>query len=157
MPSEFRNVEKAKAEKLFCYGLLRNVCPRSVVPSDIDGVLDNNGNFLFFEIKTAGSTINEGQRLLIRRLVRSSPAAFIYLICDHKKGAESKDVLRIPEDLETFRAVIGVGFYGNPNAAAISRRPIDAGKLETFIRFWSDDIELATDFVCRLGFGWKSF
>lgn len=42
--------------------------PRSIIPTDIDGMVEINGNFLFLEEKRAGACPPQGQLTALRRL-----------------------------------------------------------------------------------------
>lgn len=48
--------------------------------SDIDGVVEHNGYFLFFEVKQNTKTIQYGQQLLFERLTRGAPHISVILL-----------------------------------------------------------------------------
>lgn len=44
--------------------------PRGIRPTDIDGMVEINGHFLFMEEKRAGAAMHDGQRFALRSLSR---------------------------------------------------------------------------------------
>lgn len=44
--------------------------PRAIRPTDVDGLVEVNEHFLFLEEKSAGKSLDEGQRLALARLAR---------------------------------------------------------------------------------------
>lgn len=44
--------------------------PRAIRPTDIDGMVEINGSFLFMEEKRAGAGMHDGQRFALRSLSR---------------------------------------------------------------------------------------
>jgi hypothetical protein len=55
-------------EQLPSWDDLIEVFPRGIRPTDIDGMVEINGSFLFLEEKCAGTNLNPGQRLAMRVL-----------------------------------------------------------------------------------------
>ena len=47
--------------------------PGRVAPTDIDGVLERNGHFLFMEYKGTGLSLPMGQRIMLKNLKRLDP------------------------------------------------------------------------------------
>lgn len=45
--------------------------PRNIRPTDIDGMVEINGHFLFLEEKSAGAPIESGQRMALKSLSRN--------------------------------------------------------------------------------------
>lgn len=54
--------------QLPCWDDLIGCFPRNIRPTDIDGMVEINGHFLFIEEKRAGVAPDEGQRRALRRL-----------------------------------------------------------------------------------------
>lgn len=55
-------------EKLPCWDDFNEAYPRAIRPTDIDGVVEINGSFLFLEEKGPGVPLQFGQMLMFRRL-----------------------------------------------------------------------------------------
>lgn len=51
-----------------CWDDLIEAMPRSIRPTDVDGFIEINGQFLFLEEKGAGKHLEEGQRKALRAL-----------------------------------------------------------------------------------------
>jgi hypothetical protein len=58
---------------------MRGLFPRNIRPTDVDGMVEVNGYFLFIEQKGAHAHFTEGQRLAFRRLAYS-PAITVLII-----------------------------------------------------------------------------
>ena len=54
--------------------------PTNIKMSDIDGVVERKGHFLFFEVKQNTKTIQYGQRLLFENLTRDAPHISVILL-----------------------------------------------------------------------------
>lgn len=54
--------------------------PRSIRPTDIDGMVEVNGRFLFIEQKRAGAQIPHGQSLALKRLTAASPLVTVLIL-----------------------------------------------------------------------------
>lgn len=63
-------VAQASALGLRDYRWLSRFLPGNVAPSDLDSVLERNGNFLIHEYKPSGASIGMGQRIMLKQLVR---------------------------------------------------------------------------------------
>lgn len=50
------------------WGVLDGVLPRGIRPSDLDGVIEMNGRFLWLEYKGPGAALPRGQRLMYEAL-----------------------------------------------------------------------------------------
>lgn len=46
--------------------------PRGIRPTDVDGMVEMNGHFLFMEEKSAGKSVDHGQHLALKRLAARS-------------------------------------------------------------------------------------
>lgn len=57
-------------DQLPCWDGLIAAFPRKIRPTDVDGMVEIGGNFLFLEEKRAGCTPDEGQRKALLRLSR---------------------------------------------------------------------------------------
>lgn len=55
-------------DSLPCWDDLIECFPRKIRPTDVDGFVEINGQFLFLEEKQAGAGPDEGQRIALRRL-----------------------------------------------------------------------------------------
>jgi hypothetical protein len=56
------------SQKLFPFGQLNERLPKGVAFSDLDGICEINGNFLFIEFKSGGARIGRGQQILLEQL-----------------------------------------------------------------------------------------
>lgn len=72
---------------------------RKITPTDIDGMIDYNGNsFVYFEFKTTGKTMDYGQKLAIEHIINSHQqagnmacAVLIYHDCTENEIIMAKD------------------------------------------------------------------
>lgn len=55
-------------DRLPCWDEFNELYPRAIRPTDIDGVVEINGSFLFLEEKGPGVPLQFGQMLMFRRL-----------------------------------------------------------------------------------------
>ena len=53
------------------YGFMQGVINDKVLPSNIDGILERNGQFLVFEWKRKNEKISKGQEILLKALAKS--------------------------------------------------------------------------------------
>ena len=83
-------------EQLPAWDDLLEAFPRRIRPSDIDGMVEVNGNFLFLEEKCAGKGPDEGQRLAFRAL-SSIPRVTVVFFRPAFPGADDPlEVLTFP-------------------------------------------------------------
>lgn len=76
--------EYATKAKEYAWNKLRNgVLPRGISPTDIDAAIEVGERMLFFEMKTSGSAMPDGQRLFFERLLAATRASLI--IVDHPR------------------------------------------------------------------------
>ena len=63
------------------YGFLQGVIPESpnFMPSNVDGILERNGQFLILEWKRPGEKVSEGQRIMLQALA-SKPSFMVVII-----------------------------------------------------------------------------
>ncbi len=76
-------------------GCFRQLCPMlgafdSCFPgrigmSDIDGVVEIAGRFLFLEWKAEGGAVSTGQRIMFERLTALSPRVTVIVVCGHPR------------------------------------------------------------------------
>lgn len=83
-------------EKRQCYNdtlpswdYLMEAFPRGIIPTDVDGMVEINGSFLFIEQKRAGAFIPEGQRMALLRLAALSDNVTVLII---REIADSADM-----------------------------------------------------------------
>lgn len=86
----------------------------NIKPSDIDGVTERNGKFLFIETKTPGVEVPMGQRILLNNLVNLKNG-FVFVIIiwgntDNPEYAQTISTLGTSEifecNIEKFRALV---------------------------------------------------
>lgn len=68
---------KAFTGALWDWGILRGCFGGSISPSDIDGMVERNGHFLYLEAKGRGVPIKYGQELAIKNRVRDGLSTFV--------------------------------------------------------------------------------
>lgn len=91
--------------------------PRGIRPTDIDGMVEINGKFLFMEEKRQGAAPESGQRLALKRL-SMNPNTTVALF---------RPALRSPFELLVFRNGVGSGW-----------EPATRADLLEFFRHWAD-------------------
>ncbi len=62
------------------WGFLQGVFPRGCRPTDIDGVVELDGRFLFLEWKHTGGSLQKAQRRLFQRLTLLSPDILVVIL-----------------------------------------------------------------------------
>ena len=74
--------QKCYIEQVLPNWAVFNECflPTKIKVSDIDGVVERNGEFLFFEVKQNTKTIQVGQRILFENLTRDAPHISVILL-----------------------------------------------------------------------------
>jgi len=99
---KIRNV--AKYKQLISYeGMMRH---RKITPTDIDGLIDYNGNaFIFLECKQIGKEIDVGQRMAYENLIDGlsecgKPACCIHFV--HNKSPEEIIIAKDCEVVELY-------------------------------------------------------
>lgn len=118
----------AVLKRLERYGPDGHVCfPRGCTLSDIDGVIELDGRFLFLEVKRTGQAVSKGQQMLLHALVR----------------------LGTPPETEplNFRVVVVVkwindigdvtGFHIVRSGCLIQEQPGTEDQLVEFFRLWA--------------------
>ena len=63
------------------YAEFKNLIPTNphLVPSNVDGILERNGQFLILEWKRPGEKVSEGQRIMLQALA-SKPSFMVVII-----------------------------------------------------------------------------
>lgn len=133
----------ARAKEYAWAACLRHA-PRQITPSDIDYVVDCNGRFLLFEMKSEGAEMPTGQRILLERLLEALHGKAFLIIVEHEALSKidmGSDVLRFhawtysggavrrigPFDGSHFPAVYAAFFQwaeGDVNAVHRQARPV---------------------------------
>jgi len=72
--------------------------PEKIAMSDIDGVVEISGYFLFMEWKGRGGKLTEGQKMLIERLTALSPKVVFYLVYGDSQTMEVTKFQRYYKD-----------------------------------------------------------
>ena len=90
-----------------CFGQTR------IRPTDIDGMVERNGNFLFLETKAPGAHLPKGQELSFKRLVKRAGAVVIVVWGEQNKpeqlqvfSPKNPDGKLIDADAELFRRYV---------------------------------------------------
>lgn len=90
-----------------CFGETR------IKPTDIDGMVERNGNFLFLETKAPGAALPQGQEIALKQLVRGDGDVVMVLWGEQNKPEQMKVFSRkcpdgkvIDADGDTFRRYV---------------------------------------------------
>ena len=70
------------------WGFLNGVFPRGCRPTDIDGVVELDGRFLFLEWKHDGGALNSAQKMLFKRLTLLSSDIIVVVLYGDTETAE---------------------------------------------------------------------
>jgi len=83
-------------------GCFRNLCPMlgafddcfpgKIGMSDVDGVVEISGHFLFLEWKAEGGSVSTGQRIMYERLTALSDKMTVIVVNGHPRTMEIKQV-----------------------------------------------------------------
>jgi hypothetical protein len=73
-------VADAKGLGLRDYRWLAPHLPGHVAPSDVDSVLETHGHFLVMEYKPEGVMLPQGQRIMLRRLVKGPKSVDVWVV-----------------------------------------------------------------------------
>jgi len=101
MKGDIVNQAYAGRAKQYIWSQVSQVLPRGITPTDIDAMIEIGGCFLFFEGKTAGSVMPQGQRLAYKRLLKLGGLYCVLLIGEHP----TLDVVEVGADLSKLRLV----------------------------------------------------
>ena len=61
------------------YSEFKSLIPNNAVPSNVDGILERNGQFLILEWKRPGEKVSEGQRIMLQALA-AKPSFMVVII-----------------------------------------------------------------------------
>jgi len=81
-------VGETKGLGLRDYRWLSPYLPGRVAPSDLDSVLERNGHFLVMETKPSGASLNMGQRIMLKNLVRGPKSIDVWVVWGDEKTVE---------------------------------------------------------------------
>jgi hypothetical protein len=103
-----RNSNAAHVDFGFMLGWVES--NKKAIPSNIDGVMERNGYFLFMEWKREGESISLGQSILLHQLAKL-PRVFVIVVCGYSddSGRNVSKVSAIRPD--GTQDVVGVGEY----------------------------------------------
>lgn len=107
-----------------CFGETR------IKPTDIDGMVERNGNFLFLETKAPGVPLPQGQEISFKRLAEHPDTVVMVVWGEQNKPMQLKvysrkhpDGKTIDADSDTFRRFVRIWYEradkrkeGRPNA-----------------------------------------
>lgn len=94
--------------------------PGKISMSDVDGVVEIGGRFLFLEWKSKGGTVQGGQRIMFERLTSLSPRVTVIVVSGHPRE------MRV-EQVQVFE-----------NGRSREPEPCDFDGLSRRIRSWAD-------------------
>ena len=116
-------------------GCFRTMCPKlgafdecfpgRIGMSDIDGVVEIGGRFLFLEWKAQGGRVGTGQRIMFEQLTALSPKMTVIVVSGHPREMV----------IETVQVFVG----GKGNAA----EPCDLDGLKARISAWAQRSSMA--------------
>lgn len=70
-PELFIKSLPAQYDGFFDWSFLRGKFPRGIMPADVDGLIEYDGNFLIFETKARFAMIPDGQRFTQQALLKT--------------------------------------------------------------------------------------
>ena len=123
---DIRNAKYAYKALQFNYGLMSQLFPGKISPTDIDGLVEINSSFWFQENKTIGQTLPLGQQILFERFFKKLRGSMFLTIGSHK----SLQSVTIPDEISTF----SFWFWKNGGVYKSSEIINENGELE----WWAD-------------------
>lgn len=82
---------------------LLSAFPRGIRPTDVDGLVEIRGNFLFMEQKGLGVPLGNGQRRALAAL-GEQPRTTVVVVREHDTQSDELEVLKFPNP-QGFRTV----------------------------------------------------
>jgi hypothetical protein len=82
----------------YAYSVVSRYAPRGISPTDIDGAVETNGHFLFWEFKTEGAIMKYGQKLFWHRMLMGLAPKAVLLYAQHPR----LDTVNVPADITRF-------------------------------------------------------
>jgi hypothetical protein len=95
---DIRNVDYAFKAKTYSWGIVSKAFPGNISPTDIDGTVEINGNFLAVEFKTIGQQVGRGQSLYFEQWLNRLKRHGVLLIAEHPP----LNTITIPDELITL-------------------------------------------------------
>ena len=92
------NPRDADRAREYAYGVISRNAPRGISPTDIDGAVEANWHYLFWEFKTNGVSMKFGQRLFWDRLLTDLAPKAILIYAHHPR----LDVVQVPQEIVRF-------------------------------------------------------
>lgn len=68
----------------YSWSLCTSMAPRKITPSDIDFFVECNGHFAFFEMKSSGAKMLDGQQRALNELAKCTAGRSILFIVEHQ-------------------------------------------------------------------------
>lgn len=68
------------------YGFMKGIISDTFIPSNIDGILERNGQFLVLEWKRRNEKISKGQEILLKALAKTPCFTVMIITGDTDKG-----------------------------------------------------------------------
>lgn len=78
-PERFAQAQPGNFDGVFDWQWTLGCFGPNVTPTDVDGMIERNGNFVFFETKEPGKPIPEGQRIALRALHNEGNKMLVYV------------------------------------------------------------------------------
>lgn len=72
------------------YGFMKGVISENFMPSNIDGILERNGQFIVMEWKREGEKFSKGQEILLRALSKTPCFTLLIITGDTDNGINFK-------------------------------------------------------------------
>jgi len=101
------------------WGVLEDVFPRNVFPTDIDGLVEIGGRFLVFEWKRDGAELTDGQEYALTRLTKVSIKISVIIVYGDSKTM----------DIQYIRVI--------HNGVSKGKEPCDIDEFKERCRRWS--------------------
>lgn len=87
MARNLRLTDEQLQARIFDWTFLNDAFPDRITVSDLDGMVEMSGHFLFIEVKALGAKKPTGQRICLERLALTSPyITIIYLEVEYENN-----------------------------------------------------------------------
>lgn len=121
MRGDIRNSAFAGRAKEYVWSTLADVFPGKITPTDVDASVERNWCFYYFEGKSQGATVTDGQRIYFTRQLLSMDEGRAVLVIGTHPPLERVDASTITDVLLAWRRRDRVVQKQMPNQPAIMR------------------------------------
>ena len=95
------------------YGDFKGLIPTNpnLVPSNVDGILERNGQFLILEWKRPGEKVSEGQKRLLQALAAKPSFMVVIIYGNTDNGTVIDSFWQLTPEGKPFKAGVGFGSF----------------------------------------------